>query len=86
MIEDQLGTKMTKDKQKEFVRNLSYILAEDVCAQITLKKIPEHWGAEELRQILADRHEDGARLSLPFRDKQGAFFKRYLREKKKNKL
>lgn len=55
---------MNRDQQQDFVHQLSSGIARDICEQIKAGKIPEGWDGHELRALLADRHEQSARMSL----------------------
>jgi len=61
---------MTRDEQKEFVRELSAAIADDICAKIGAGKIPEFWDGHELRHLLAHRHAQSASMSRPMENKR----------------
>lgn len=46
---------MTKTEQRQFVRELTNEIAQDVIRKIQKGRIPAEWDGIELRQMLADK-------------------------------
>lgn len=53
---------MTRAEQIRFIRELSKSVADRLCDQAA--KFPEEWDGHELRVLLADAHEQSARMTM----------------------
>lgn len=58
---------MTPEEQKEFVRDLSKTITDDICEQIDQGKIPGEWDGIELRYLLMYRHTQSNRMGSDFK-------------------
>lgn len=62
---------MDQPRQEEFVNELVENVRKDVVRQIMSGRIPSEWDGHELRQLLADRFAQAARMSDAMKDKRG---------------
>jgi hypothetical protein len=54
---------MSKFEQTKFVTDLSGVISRQIIQSINDGKIPEDWDGYELRCLLADKHEQSAKMT-----------------------
>lgn len=61
---------MERHKQRNLVDQLIFNIAGEVRGRIDMGDVPEDWDGHELRQWLANKFNDSARMSDCMRDKR----------------
>jgi len=64
---------MNTREQIRFVKQLSKNIALSICDQIKSGKIPASWDGHELRQLLADRHQESADIGVGRNRRSGRY-------------
>lgn len=59
---------MTKEQQRQFVREISNSISNEICSHICEGKIPPEWNGHELRVLLAEKHAESGRMSCISKD------------------